>query len=93
MKNHFKFNNLLLCKKTPKAKSYCRWSVTITSSETVNLDQSECRKINSHLKIYTKQLFQHSWKLEKLEILLKQLVVFTVSTCVDITVYQHGKCF
>jgi hypothetical protein len=29
--------------------------VTITS-ETVNLDQSECRKINSHLEIYTKVL-------------------------------------
>ena len=36
-----------------KAKSNSHWSVTITS-ETANLDQSECRKINSHLEIYTK---------------------------------------
>ena len=35
-----------------KAKSNSHWSVTITS-ETANLDQSECRKINSHLEIYT----------------------------------------
>ena len=34
------------------------------------------------------QLYQHSLKLEKLEI-----VVFPISTRVDITVYQHGKCF
>jgi hypothetical protein len=33
------------------------------------------------------QLYQHSWKLGKLEI------VFPNSTRVDITVYQHGKCF
>ena len=35
-----------------KVKSNSHWSVTITS-ETANLDQSECRKINSHLEIYT----------------------------------------
>ena len=33
-------------------KSNSHWSVTITS-ETANLDQSGCRKINSHLEIYT----------------------------------------
>ena len=43
---------MLLYKKTANAKSYSHWPVTITS-ETVNLDQSECRKINSHLEIYT----------------------------------------
>ena len=32
---------MLLYKKTANAKSYSHWSVTITS-ETVNLDQSEC---------------------------------------------------
>ena len=37
-----------------KVKSNSHWSVTITS-ETANLDQSECRKINSHLEIYTKR--------------------------------------
>ena len=36
-----------------KAKDYSHWPVTI-ASETVILDQSECRKINSHLEIYTK---------------------------------------
>ena len=41
-----------------KAKVYHYWSVTITS-ETVNLDQSECRKINSHLEIYTKVKNRH----------------------------------
>ena len=35
------------------AKSNSHWSVTITS-ETANLNQSERRKINSHLEIYTK---------------------------------------
>ena len=35
-----------------KAKSNSHWSVTITS-ETANLDQSECRKINSHLDTNT----------------------------------------
>ena len=34
---------MLLYKKTANAKSYSHWPVTITS-ETVNLDQSECRK-------------------------------------------------
>ena len=37
------------------------------------------------------QLYQHSWKLEKLEIVV--FLVFPISTRVDITVYQHGKCF
>jgi hypothetical protein len=48
------------------------------------------------------QLYQHSWKLGKLEIVLKhsalrascfhaQFVVFPISTRVDITVYQHGN--
>ena len=54
------------------------------------------------------QLYQHSWKLEKLEIVWKhsventppcgrrvstQFLVFPISTRVDITVYQHGKFF
>jgi hypothetical protein len=50
------------------------------------------------------QLYQHSWKLRKLEIvktlrpsgvvfLHMQFLVFSISTRVDITVYQHGKCF
>ena len=39
-----------------KVKSNSHWSVTITS-ETANLDQSECRKINSHLEIYTNSLY------------------------------------
>jgi hypothetical protein len=47
------------------------------------------------------QLYQHSWKLGKLEIVWKhfgrrvsiQFLVFPISTRVDITVYQHGKCF
>ena len=43
--------NMLLYKKTANAKSYSHWPVTITS-EAVNLDQSECRKINSYLEIY-----------------------------------------
>ena len=42
---------MLLYKKTTNAKSH--WSVIITS-EKVNLDQSERRKINSHSEIYTK---------------------------------------
>ena len=33
-------------------KSYSHWPVTI-ASESVDLDQSDGRKINSHLKIYT----------------------------------------
>ena len=32
------------CEKSDKAKNYSHWPVTITL-ETVNLDQSECRKI------------------------------------------------
>ena len=50
------------------------------------------------------QLYQHSWKLEKLEKLYEKtppsgrrvstlFLVFPISTRVDITVYQHGKCF
>ena len=44
------------------------------------------------------QLYQHSWKLEKLELevgrrVSTQFLVFPISTRVDITVYQHGKCF
>jgi hypothetical protein len=46
------------------------------------------------------QLYQHSrWKLGKLEIVWKhsyfstQILVFPISTRIDITVYQHGKCF
>ena len=39
-----------------KVKSNSHWSVTITS-ETANLDQSECRKINSHPEIYTKRRY------------------------------------
>jgi hypothetical protein len=41
------------------------------------------------------QLYQQSWKFGKLEIVWKstQLLVFPISTRVDITVYQHGKCF
>ena len=39
-----------------KVKSNSHWSVTITS-ETANLDQSECRKINSHLEIYTNAFY------------------------------------
>ena len=44
-------SNLLLEKKMQKDNSYSHWSVTMTS-ETVNLDQSGRRKINSSLKIY-----------------------------------------
>ena len=49
------------------------------------------------------QLYQHSWKLEKLKLcentppcrrrVSTQFLVFPISTRVDITVYQHGKCF
>ena len=39
-----------------KVKSNSHWSVTI-NSETANLDESECRKINSHLEIYTKYIY------------------------------------
>ena len=39
-----------------KAKSYSLWLVNITS-ETVNLDQSECRKIDGHLEVYTNITF------------------------------------
>ena len=49
------------------------------------------------------QLYQHSWKLEKLEIVWKHSALrascfhtisrFPNSTRVDVTVYQHGKCF
>ena len=42
-----------------KAKSNSHWSVTITS-ETANLDQSECRKINSHQKIYTNSWYSYT---------------------------------
>ena len=45
--------NLLLHK---KAKSYSHWVVTITS-ETVNLDQLECRKINSPPQEFMLKLF------------------------------------
>ena len=47
------------------------------------------------------QLYQHSWKLEKREIVWKhdacgrrvstQFLVFPIFTSVDITVYQYGK--
>ena len=49
---------MLLCKKQQNAKSYSHWPVTITS-KTMNLDQSECRKINNQLEIYTKTVNQH----------------------------------
>ena len=49
IKSHFKF---ITVRKKHKAKSFSHWSVTITS-ETVNFGQSECRKINSYLEIYT----------------------------------------
>ena len=50
------------------------------------------------------QLYQHSWKLEKLEIVWKHSALrasyfHTITrfsnfhSCFDITVYQHGKCF
>ena len=44
------------------------------------------------------QLYQRSWKLEKREIVWKHDAhraecFHTISTHVDITVYQHGKCF
>ena len=39
------------------------------------------------------QLYQHEWKLGKLEMrsVFTQFRVFPISTSVDITVYQHGK--
>ena len=51
------------------------------------------------IQIYQK--YQHSWKLEKLEIetpprghrVSTQFLIFPISTRVDITVYQHWKCF
>ena len=49
---------MLLCKKQQNAKSYSHWPVTITS-KTMNLDQSEWRKINNHPEIYTKTVNQH----------------------------------
>ena len=54
---HYK-NSLQIyyCIEKQKSKSHSHWSVTITS-ETANLDQSECRKINSHLEIYTKSIY------------------------------------
>ena len=49
------------------------------------------------------QLYQHSWKLENSKLcentppcgrrVSTQFLVFPISTRVDITVYQHGKCF
>ena len=36
------------------------------------------------------QLYQHSWKGRRVS---TQFLVFPISTRVDITVYQHGKCF
>ena len=53
---HFKFITVI---KKEKAESYSHWSVIITS-EAVNLDQSECRKINSHLEIYTNGLLLYA---------------------------------
>ena len=47
-KIHFKFITVL-----KRQKTYSHWSVTITA-ETVNFDQSESRKINSHQEISTK---------------------------------------
>ena len=43
-----------------KAKSNSHWSVTITS-ETANLDESECMKITSHLEICTNYLYVNAY--------------------------------
>ena len=54
IKNHFKF---ITVSKRQKAKSYSRCRPVTITSETANRHQSECRKINSHLEIYTKQVY------------------------------------
>ena len=58
----FNFHNFQLLRQNEQplkknAKSDSHWLVVITS-ETVNFDQSECTKINSHMEIYTKEWYQ-----------------------------------
>ena len=67
---------------------------------------SNIKSISSRNRVIS-YIYQHEWKLEKREIVWKhdarraecfhqvftQFRVFPIFTSVDITIYQHGKCF